>query len=71
VDELTMQGYVEIRLGILQPTRAGYNVREQIESDTDEIYFDQRPNLDSATITRLYDHLSHLIAALPDAPGSQ
>jgi hypothetical protein len=71
VDELTMQGYVEIRLGILQPTRAGYNVREQIESDTDEIYFDQWPNLDSATITRLYDHLSHLIAALPDAPGSQ
>ena len=69
VEELMEQGYVEIRLGSLQPTRAGYNVREQIESDTDEIYFDQWPDLDSATITWLHETLGRLIAALPDAPN--
>lgn len=68
VDELTEQGYLEIRLGTLQPTRAGYNVREEIESVTDEIYFDQWPDLDSATIAWLHDALTRLIAALPDAP---
>jgi len=68
VDELTEQGYLEVRLGILQPTRAGYNVREEIESATDEIYFDQWTDLDSATIAWLHDTLTRLIAALPDAP---
>lgn len=71
VDELMMQGYVEVRLGILQPTRAGYNVRETIESDTDEIYFDQWPDLDSETITWLHKGLGQLIAALPDAPTTR
>lgn len=68
VEELTEQGYLEVRLGILQPTRAGYNVREEIESTTDEIYFDQWPDLDSPTIAWLHDALTRLIAALPDAP---
>lgn len=71
VDELTEQGYVEVRLGALQPTRAGYNVREQIEADTDEIYFHQWPDLDGATIAWLHDALGHLIAALPDAPAAR
>jgi hypothetical protein len=65
VADLTEQGYVEIRLGALQPTRAGYNVREEIESVTDEIYFDQWPDLDGETITWLHDALTRLIAALP------
>jgi hypothetical protein len=68
VDELTEQGYLEIRLGTLQPTRAGYNVREEIESVTDEFYFHQWPDLDGPTIAWLHDALTRLIAALPDAP---
>lgn len=69
VAELIEQGYVEWRAGVLQPTRAGYNVRETIEGDTDDLYFHQWPNLDSATVTRLHDLLTRLIAALP-APSS-
>jgi len=69
VEELIEQGYVEWRLGVLQPTRAGYNVRETIEGDTDELYFRQWPDLDSATINRLHDLLTRLIGALPDAPA--
>jgi hypothetical protein len=68
VDELTEQGYLEIRLGALQPTRAGYNVREEIESVTDEVYFHQWPDLHGATIAWLHDAMTRLIAALPDAP---
>jgi hypothetical protein len=71
VDELTEQGYLEIRLGTLQPTRAGYNVREEIESVTDEFYFHQWPDLDGPTIAWLHNALTRLIAALPDAPGEQ
>jgi hypothetical protein len=71
VDELSEQGYLEVRLGALQPTRAGHNVREGIEADTDEIYFRQWPALDSATVAWLHDTLGRLIAALPDAPGAR
>lgn len=66
VEELIMQGYVELKAGALQPTRAGYNVREAIESDTDELYFRQWPALDPDTLGWLYDALSRTIAALPD-----
>jgi len=68
VEELIEQGYVEWRLGALQPTRAGYNVRETIEGDTDELYFRQWPDLDAATVNRLHELLTRLIAALPEAP---
>jgi len=68
VEELIEQGYVEWRLGVLQPTRAGYNVRETIEGDTDELYFRQWPDLDPRTVNRLHDLLTRLIAALPDSP---
>ena len=68
VEELTEQGYVETKAGALQPTRAGYNVREAIESDTDELYFRQWPPLDPDTLGWLYDALSRTIAALPDSP---
>ncbi len=71
VGELTEQGYVELKAGALQPTRAGYNVREAIESDTDELYFRQWPPLDPDTLGWLYDALSRTIAALPDAPSAQ
>ncbi|HEY8600605.1 MAG TPA: hypothetical protein VIL85_19370 [Thermomicrobiales bacterium] len=71
VEELTEQGYVELKAGALQPTRAGYNVREAIESDTDELYFRQWPPLDPDTLDWLYDALSRTIAALPDNPRSQ
>jgi hypothetical protein len=71
VDELTEQGYLEVRLGTLQPSRAGYNVREEIESATDEIYFHQWPDLDSATIAWLHDALTRLIAALPGVPPAR
>ncbi len=67
VEELIEQGYVEWRLGALQPTRAGYNVRETIEGDTDELYFRQWPDLDAATVNRLHELLTRLIAALPEA----
>lgn len=69
VGELIEQGYVEWRLGVLQPTRAGYNVRETIEGDTDELYFRQWPDLDSATVNRLHDLLTRLIVALPEVPA--
>ena len=65
------QGYLEVRLGALQPTRAGYNVREGIESATDEIYFHQWPNLGGPTVAWLHDALARLIAALPDAPTAR
>lgn len=68
VDELIEQGYVEWRAGALQPTRAGYNVRETIEGDTDDLYFRQWPALDPAIVTRLHDLLSRLIAAFPATP---
>lgn len=68
VEELIDQGYVEWRNGVLQPARAGYNVREAIESDTDDLYFRQWPPLDPVTLTWLHDTLGRLIAALPDAP---
>ncbi|MGN6359630.1 MAG: helix-turn-helix domain-containing protein [Thermomicrobiales bacterium] len=64
VDELIEQGYVEWRRDVLQPTRAGYAVREYIEADTDEHYFSQWPNLTDADIRWLYDTLQRLIAAL-------
>jgi len=70
VEELIEQGYVEWRLDVLQPTRAGYNVRETIEGDTDELYYRQWPDLDSATVNRLHDLLTRLIAALPE-PSAQ
>jgi hypothetical protein len=66
VEELGEQGYVEWRSGALQPTRAGYNVREAIESDTNELYFRQWPPLDADTLNWLHDTLGRLIAALPD-----
>ena len=66
VEELLEQGYVEWRLGVLQPTRAGYNVREQIEGDTDDLYYRQWPDLDSAAVNRLYDLLIRLIASLEE-----
>jgi len=68
VEELTEQGYLEIRQGMLQPTRAGYNVREEIEANTDELYFARWPHLAGETVTWLHDALSRLIAALPNAP---
>ena len=71
VGELTEQGYVELKAGALQPTRAGYNVREAIESDTDELYFRQWPPLDPDTLGWLYDALSRTIAALTDVPPAQ
>jgi hypothetical protein len=64
VDELIEQGYVEWRRDILQPTRAGYAVREYIESDTDEHYFSQWPDLTAGEIAWLHDALQRLIAAL-------
>lgn len=67
VEELAEQGYVETKAGALQPTRAGYNVREAIESDTDELYFRQWPPLDPDTLGWLYDALSRTIAALPNS----
>ena len=57
VEDLLEQGYVEWRNGALQPTRAGYNVREEIESNTDDLYFRQWPALDPATLTWLHDTL--------------
>lgn len=69
VEELIEQGYVEWRRGALQPSRAGYNVRETIEGDTDDLYFGQWPELDPATVDRLHDLLTRLIAALPDPPA--
>jgi hypothetical protein len=71
VDDLTEQGYLEVRLGALQPTRAGYNVREEIESATDELYFHQWPDLDGATVAWLHDALTRLIAAMPDGPSAR
>jgi hypothetical protein len=71
VEELTEQGYVELKAGALQPTRAGYNVREAIESDTDELYFRQWRPLDIDTLGWLHDALSRTIAALPNNPSAQ
>jgi hypothetical protein len=68
VEEFIEQGYVEWRHGALQPTRAGYNVREAIESNTDDLYFRQWPPLDLAALTWLHDTLRRLIDALPEAP---
>lgn len=66
VEELIEQGYVAWRGDTLQPTRAGYNVRETIEADTDELYFHQWPPLAPDEIAWLHDALSRVIAALPD-----
>ena len=68
VDELIEQGYVEWRRDILQPTRAGYAVREHIEADTDAHYFSQWPDLADARLAWLHETLRQLITALPDAP---
>lgn len=66
VEELIEQGYVARRGDTLQPTRAGYNVRETIESDTDDLYFHQWPPLAPDEIAWLHDTLRRVIAALPD-----
>lgn len=71
VEELSEQGYVEWKAGALQPTRAGYNVREAIESDTDDLYFRQWPALDPETITWLHATIGRLIAALPESAAEQ
>lgn len=67
VAELVEQGYVEWRGATLQPTRAGYNVRETIEADTDDLYFRQWPPLVPDEIAWLHDALARVIAGLPDA----
>lgn len=71
VAELVEQGYVEWRGDTLQPTRAGYNVRETIEAETDELYFQQWPHLAPEEIAWLHDALSRVIDGLPDAPPRQ
>lgn len=68
VEELIEQGYVMQNGDALQPTRAGYNIREAIESDTNDLYFRQWPALDPATLVWLAQTLQQLIAALPDTP---
>lgn len=70
VAELVEQGYVEWRGGTLQPTRAGYQIREEIESETDRRYFSQWPPLSPEEIAWLRDTLERVIAGLPDAPAS-
>ncbi len=67
VEELVEQGYVEWKAGALQPTRAGYNVREAIEGDTDDLYFRQWPALAPDTLAWLHSSLGRLIAALPES----
>ncbi len=70
VEELIEQGYVEWRGPALQPTRAGYNVRETIEADTDDLYFRQWPPLAPDEIAWLHDALARVIDGLPDtSPG--
>ncbi|HEX5501595.1 MAG TPA: hypothetical protein VFW96_03165 [Thermomicrobiales bacterium] len=64
VDELVEQGYVVWRGDTLQPTRAGYAIRESIEADTDELYFRQWPPLAPAEVAWLRDALAHVIAGL-------
>lgn len=66
--ELVEQGYVEWRGEVLQPTRAGYNVRETIEAETDERYFRQWPPLAPDEVAWLHDALRRVIANLPAAP---
>jgi hypothetical protein len=68
VEELIEQGYIGWKRGALEPTRAGYNVREAIEADTDDRYFRQWPPLDHATLAWTHDALARLVAALPDTP---
>ncbi len=68
LEELLEQGYIEWKRGLLQPTRAGYNVRETIESDTDDHYFRQWPPLTPADLAHLHDTLTRLLAALPAPP---
>lgn len=69
VEELVEQGYVAWRGETLQPTRAGYNVRETIEADTDNLYFRQWPPLDPGEVAWLHDALGRVIAGLPDSRG--
>lgn len=71
IDELAEQGYVEWKAGALQPTRAGYNVREAIESDTDDLYFRQWPPLSPDDLSWLHAALTRLIAALPENDTAQ
>lgn len=71
VAELIEQGYVEWKAGALQPTRAGYNVREAIEADTDDLYFRQWPALDPDHLSWLHGSLTRLIAALQEGDTAQ
>ncbi|MDP9371177.1 MAG: hypothetical protein M3Q65_01700, partial [Chloroflexota bacterium] len=68
VEELVEQGYVEWRGETLQPTRAGYRIREDIEADTDDLYFRQWPPLAPDEVAWLHDALSRAIGGLPNAP---
>lgn len=70
LDELVEQGYVAWQGDTLQPTRAGYGVREEIEAETDRYYFEQWPALDPTTVAWLHEALDRLIDALPDSPRS-
>ncbi len=71
VDELIMQGYVTWKAGGLQLARAGYNIRESIEADTDDLYFRQWPSLDATQRIWLYTTLNTLINALPPGTAAQ
>lgn len=64
VDELVEQGYVVWRGDTLQPTRAGYAIRETIEADTDDLYFRQWPPLAPAELAWLRDALARVIAGV-------
>ena len=67
VEELVEQGYVEWRGETLQPTSAGYRIREDIEADTDDLYFRQWPPLAPDEVAWLYDALRRVTDALPGA----
>ncbi len=69
VAELVEQGYVEWRGGTLQPTRAGYLIREEIEAETDRRYFSQWPPLDPEEVAWLHDALARVIVGLPESPA--
>lgn len=64
VAELVEQGYVEWRGATVQPTRAGYQIRETIEAETDRRYFHQWPPLPPAEIAWLHATLTRVIAGL-------
>jgi hypothetical protein len=71
IEELAEQGYVEWKAGAPQPTRAGYNVREAIESDTDDLYFRQWPPLSPDDLSWIHATLTRLVAALPEGEVTQ